>query len=168
MDLVSPSTGSKKESSTALSHLLDFIGQLTCSHRMDPWRVGTNYDRPVPRRILEESGIPRDMFGQKKSATQLAESFEWPYATELQASYTEYLRLLGVKSPIIGARRLWNSLDKNVILPLEERFGLRMLRKFRAVPLKASYCSSGLITSWLSSTQRSSDPAGKNPSRGRW
>ena len=33
---------------------------------MTPWSVGTDYDRPIPRRILEEHGVPRGMFGGSK------------------------------------------------------------------------------------------------------
>ena len=35
---------------------------------MEPWRVHTNYDRPIPRRIAEEAGVPRELFGNKKRA----------------------------------------------------------------------------------------------------
>ncbi len=38
------------------------------SAELDPWRVGGRYDRPIARRISEEGGIPRPMFGQKKAA----------------------------------------------------------------------------------------------------
>ena len=38
------------------------------SAELDPWRVGGRYDRPIARRIAEEGGIPRQMFGQRKSA----------------------------------------------------------------------------------------------------
>jgi hypothetical protein len=33
---------------------------------MEPYRVGGDYDRPIPRRILEELGIPRGSFGGSK------------------------------------------------------------------------------------------------------
>jgi hypothetical protein len=39
------------------------------SEEMEPWRVGGTYDRPIARRILEEAGIPRAMFGVTKTAT---------------------------------------------------------------------------------------------------
>jgi hypothetical protein len=120
-------------------HRASDLWALTYSIEMDSWRLGTNYDRPIPRRLLEEAGVPRDMFGQKKSATQLEESFEWPYTTELQADYKEYLHILGLKPPIIRARRLWNLLDRSLILPLEERLGLRWLRKCRANSPKSQF-----------------------------
>ena len=39
------------------------------SDEMQPWRLGGAYDRPIPRRILEEAGIPRAMFGVTKAAS---------------------------------------------------------------------------------------------------
>ena len=38
------------------------------SAELDPWRVGGRYDRPIARRIAEDAGIPRQLFGQRKSA----------------------------------------------------------------------------------------------------
>ncbi|WP_109314009.1 hypothetical protein [Ruegeria sp. AU67] len=38
------------------------------SPEMSAYRVGGKYDRPVPRRLVEDAGIPRSMFGQKKRA----------------------------------------------------------------------------------------------------
>jgi UDP-N-acetylmuramoyl-tripeptide--D-alanyl-D-alanine ligase len=38
------------------------------SAEMKPWSVGGGYDRPVPRRMIEEAGIPREAFGQQKMA----------------------------------------------------------------------------------------------------
>jgi hypothetical protein len=33
---------------------------------MGPWSIGGEYDRPIPRRIAEERGVPRHLFGQSK------------------------------------------------------------------------------------------------------
>ena len=38
---------------------------------MAPWTLGTAYDRPIPRRILEVAGVPRTAFGQRKRATAI-------------------------------------------------------------------------------------------------
>jgi hypothetical protein len=35
---------------------------------MRPWSVGGDYDRPIPRRIAEEAGVPRQWFGRVKLA----------------------------------------------------------------------------------------------------
>ena len=33
---------------------------------MKPWQLGNKYDRPIPRRIVEEAGVSREMFGIAK------------------------------------------------------------------------------------------------------
>ena len=50
------------------------IRAISESDAMRPWRLNTGYDRPIPRRIVEESGVPRSMFGIHKqyTATQAA------------------------------------------------------------------------------------------------
>lgn len=35
---------------------------------MRPWSVGGDYDRPIARRLAEEAGVPRELFGQAKKA----------------------------------------------------------------------------------------------------
>jgi hypothetical protein len=35
---------------------------------MKPYTLNNDYDRPIPRRIVEESGVPRELFGQEKKA----------------------------------------------------------------------------------------------------
>jgi hypothetical protein len=39
------------------------------SEAMKGWSIGTDYDRPVPRRIAEDAGVPRAVFGHHKRAT---------------------------------------------------------------------------------------------------
>jgi hypothetical protein len=48
---------------------LDCLRQINDSPAMDPWRIGGDYDRPIPRRILEQQGARRGTFGIKKMAT---------------------------------------------------------------------------------------------------
>lgn len=56
---------------------LPFIGgryaeparRLSLSREMKPYSVGGTYDRPIARRLAEESGVPRNAFGNRKSAT---------------------------------------------------------------------------------------------------
>jgi hypothetical protein len=53
---------------------LTFIGGLRCSEirkisnsaDMAAYSIGGDHDRPVPRRILEDAGVPRHAFGQSK------------------------------------------------------------------------------------------------------
>jgi hypothetical protein len=42
--------------------------EISQSEEMAPWSLGNSYDRPIPRRIVEEAGIPRDWFGMEKRA----------------------------------------------------------------------------------------------------
>ena len=48
------------------------LQRITESDEMRPWSVGGYYDRPIPRRIAEEAGIPRGSFATvKRAATAL-------------------------------------------------------------------------------------------------
>lgn len=45
------------------------IHEIANSDAMKRWSIGTDYDRPIPRRIAEDAGVPRAAFGQEKRAT---------------------------------------------------------------------------------------------------
>ena len=42
------------------------IKRVSNSEEMRPWSVGGSYDKPIPRRIVESVGVPREAFGMKK------------------------------------------------------------------------------------------------------
>jgi hypothetical protein len=42
------------------------LGRISCSDEMKPFHLGSPYERPIARRILEEGGAPRDSFGIQK------------------------------------------------------------------------------------------------------
>ena len=42
------------------------IFDISMSKEMEYWRLGVKYDRPICRRIIEEAGVDRSMFGQAK------------------------------------------------------------------------------------------------------
>ncbi len=44
------------------------INAVSNAEEMKRWAVGGDYDRPIPRRLLEERGVAREMFGQHKMA----------------------------------------------------------------------------------------------------
>jgi hypothetical protein len=46
----------------------DDLERISNSEEMKPWRIGGNYDRPIPRRMTEEAGVPREAFGMEKRA----------------------------------------------------------------------------------------------------
>lgn len=43
------------------------IYNISNSGEMKPWVIGNDYDRPIPRRILEDKGVDREEFGHKKT-----------------------------------------------------------------------------------------------------
>jgi hypothetical protein len=104
------------------------IWEITGSEEMKPWTLGTVYDRPIPRRIAEEAGIPREWFGQKKKVTVLTFTHK---ATTLHPGlakdYRRFLQVQGCKTnaPIHNAaakllywsRRFARLLDKLHVLP---------------------------------------------------
>ncbi|MBS0383989.1 MAG: hypothetical protein JSS00_01410 [Proteobacteria bacterium] len=78
---------------------------LSQSDEMQPWSVGTSYDRPIARRIVEEAGVPRDWFGVKKRAVSAMyglDSKSYVSETELGVS-REFAELLA------RHRRRWTS-----------------------------------------------------------
>jgi hypothetical protein len=44
------------------------INAVSNSAEMAPWSIGGDYDRPIPRRLLEERGVARELFGRHKMA----------------------------------------------------------------------------------------------------
>jgi hypothetical protein len=90
----------------ALRH--DEVRQVGLSEEMAPWRIGTSYDRPIPRRVLEEVGVPRGLFGQTKKAAsmlifQKASIFSRPTQLELQ----EFAWSRGETSARWAQRKWW-------------------------------------------------------------
>lgn len=51
--------------------------RISNSDEMKKWSVGGDYDRPIPRRILEERGLPRESFGRKKYGAGFFYAFDW-------------------------------------------------------------------------------------------
>ena len=65
------------------------------SEEMRPWSLGTFYDRPVARRIVEEAGISRDAFGQKKRAAGVvvdSEGIGDTMSTQSKADFESFCR----------------------------------------------------------------------------
>jgi hypothetical protein len=68
------------------------IANITESSEMDPWRLGNRYDRPIPRRIAEEAGVPRQAFGQSKmGAGVIFAQPSIPYGKALRREFFDYL-----------------------------------------------------------------------------
>ncbi len=48
------------------------ISRLSNADEMRPWDIPGEYSRPIPRRIVESAGVPRDAFGRAKKASAVA------------------------------------------------------------------------------------------------
>src|SRR5207245_159892 len=57
---------------------------------MAPWRIGGDYDRPIPRRLAESAGVPRPWFGLKKKAVVI--TYAYPIHRGLRRDFGEYVR----------------------------------------------------------------------------
>jgi hypothetical protein len=69
------------------------INRISNSEEMKAWDVPGDYSRPICRRIVEEAGVPREMFGIRKRATTVnfntSEHFLTPQSME---DYLAWLR----------------------------------------------------------------------------
>ena len=52
------------------THVAD-LAKISTSEDMARWSIGSWYDRPIARRIVETAGVPRGLFGNKKKAVAL-------------------------------------------------------------------------------------------------
>lgn len=87
------------------SRNVEQIQAITFSPEMEPWTLHNDYDRPIPRRILEEAGVPRNFFGMRKEATIVDRSFLWPFLPESRACFASYLQDRNLYSPF--ASTIW-------------------------------------------------------------
>jgi hypothetical protein len=61
------------------------VHRISTAAEMQPWRLFNDYDRPIPRRILESRGVPREAFGFGKKA--VAQDYESPQGEELRSLF---------------------------------------------------------------------------------
>jgi hypothetical protein len=71
------------------------IHQISNSQDMEPWRLGTSYDRPIPRRIVEQAGVRREAFGQYKKSVWVSPTL--PRNAALRKQFLRFLRAKGIR-----------------------------------------------------------------------
>ena len=71
------------------------IDRISRSLEMEPWVLGTSYDRPIPRRIVEQAGVDREAFGQYKK--MVFEKAVLPMDPALRKQFLRFLRSKGVR-----------------------------------------------------------------------
>lgn len=113
------------------------INRVSRSDEMKPWQLGNDYDRPIPRRLLEERGVPREAFGFGKKA--VAQDFESPQGRALrtvffeQTDWSELTEQLyrGLNLGIYFAQRATDFVkakgDRGKLVSKARRFGKRAL-----------------------------------------
>jgi hypothetical protein len=63
--------------------------KLANSPEMKAWRLDTDYDRPIPRRILESVGVPRGAFGTRKRT--VIDWYSYPVNRELRSRFFRFM-----------------------------------------------------------------------------
>jgi hypothetical protein len=125
------------------------IHAISNAPEMAPWTLGTDYDRPIARRIIENAGIKRGAFARRKSATTYRETLCWPLSPSKQESFSQFLELRGIQSPTF-----W----KLLLLKVFHRLNVNVVSRFPGM-FPASFRSyvqrqpegSFLITHWAHS-----------------
>lgn len=75
------------------------IQDINRQEEMKPWTLGSSYDRPVARRIIEQAGIPRGSFALRKMNTASNSALRWPSTKPAIVSLKEYLKRSGYRVP---------------------------------------------------------------------
>ncbi|MGB2753732.1 MAG: hypothetical protein WBD75_03675 [Phycisphaerae bacterium] len=123
------------------------LQETSFSEVMQPWSVGGNYDRPIARRLVEEAGVPRTAFGQRKKNTSHDAALLWPYTPETAASFRHFLAARGLPAP--GPTRVWLRRRTNSLAHLVEA---NVLRPFTAAlrhrQEQATYAAADVLFHW--------------------
>ncbi|RRJ84614.1 hypothetical protein [Aestuariirhabdus litorea] len=90
------------------------IHRIAETEEMAPWRLNTDYDRPIARRIAEEAGVGRESFGQKKmGAVVIMPTPELPLDADRRRLYLRDLARRGLlhplQRPLIGLAQRYNN-----------------------------------------------------------
>jgi hypothetical protein len=78
------------------------IAAISRSDEMAPWRVNTDYDRPISRRIIETAGVPRGAFARVKAG--ILGNTVRPANPALRVRYFDYVRRELMPLPLFYAR----------------------------------------------------------------
>jgi hypothetical protein len=115
------------------------VEQISFREEMEPWTLHTNYDRPIPRRLIEEADVPRGTFAVRKKNTSHEAPFLWPYSRDAKKSFAAYLKKQGVRVPsralvwfLRHVAHIDQLLSENLLARVRLDFKLRYKMKFEA------------------------------------
>lgn len=121
---------------------------LSNSDELQPWDVPGDYSRPIPRRIIEEAGIPRQLFGtRKKVVTNLFHRGEAKLRKDTRSAYFDWLK----NNDAFSAARRSETPPGLLLLWLQEHFYLisRFLRGIgKLMPLRIRQWLTQQDTKW--------------------
>lgn len=94
---------------------------ISVSDEMKPWRLGNGYDRPIPRRIIESAGVPRNSFAFGKLMSSVTPRSRNDFTAASFDDFMRFLRTHGGSSIIARAKAIDGA--RGVI----HRFGHRLM-----------------------------------------
>lgn len=94
------------------------IDKITQSEEMSKYSIGGRYDRPIPRRILEDKGVPRDWFGKEKMGAGFNYRFDNKSRLKSRMSLNTYNAFVSEYRPSRSIRRVL-SIVKYIFLTKE-------------------------------------------------
>jgi hypothetical protein len=71
------------------------IYMLSKRSEMLPWTIGTDYDRPIPRRLAEEAGIRRGSFATRKRFSSFTRRYGRPLSVDLRDDFARFMERRG-------------------------------------------------------------------------
>lgn len=95
---------------TLRAHIPAIIA-ISNSEELAPFRLGGDYDRPIPRRMGEQAGVPRDLFGRNKIAGMVSEvRWEHQLSTTSRRDFAAFVATTPGLAPVAGnsLRRIAN------------------------------------------------------------
>jgi hypothetical protein len=96
------------------------ICRISQSSEMSQWDIGGNYSRPICRRVLEERGVARELFGREKTGASVRFVIgEDLWSSRGQMAFVRWI----LTSRLIGHRR-WPSRAWLAIVVALSRFSL--------------------------------------------
>lgn len=128
------------------------IQSISFSREMETWSLASGYDRPIARRIIEESGIPRGAFATIKKNTSGETQFVWPHSFEARASFATYLKERDLFVPgtlLIWLLRRIAKIDHLIGANVTQRMGFDIRLRHR-IKIKANF----LLFQWANSEMK--------------
>lgn len=123
------------------------ISKITSSVEMDMYSLHNNYDRPIPRRLVEEAGVNRNEFGQGKKGGGLTYHYDTINSMKRKMSSHSHSCLVAYKrklkrNPMKKLAHYWKYIKAEY--PMYFNYISSRLHLHKYIPYKESYISSPL------------------------